>query len=129
MDIDMSATSGYCSAMSTFDNYNFNNPISVCDIVTNNNTETLTNCCLSPVLHDADCSIDTDDFNVTDNTINEKEQIAVNAKKNNFPKNSKIEKPLLNNHYTNMNDTDNLCNIPNNKDHHSNKRYLIFLFI
>ncbi|KAF7406435.1 hypothetical protein HZH68_005804 [Vespula germanica] len=122
MDIDISATSGYCSNMSTFDSsYNFSNPISICNIVTNNNTETLTNCCLSPVLDNTD-SIDIEDFNVTSNTINEKEESAIVAGKEKFQKNSGTDKQLLINHDTNMNDTDNVCNIPDNKNHLSNKR-------
>ncbi|KAL2720844.1 condensin-2 complex subunit H2-like [Vespula squamosa] len=123
MDIDISATSGYCSNMSTFDSsYNFSNSISICNIVNNNNTETLTNCCLSPVLDNADCSIDIEDFNLTSNTINEKEQLTIVANKTKYQKNSTIDKQLLINHDTNMNNTDNVCNIPNNKNHHSNKR-------
>lgn len=127
MDIDISATSGYCSNMSTFDSsYNFSNPISICNIVTNNNTETLTNCCLSPVLDNTD-SIDIEDFNVTSNTINEKEESAIVVGKEKFQKNSKTDKQLLINHDTNMNDTDNVCNIPDNKNHLSNKRYTFFI--
>ncbi|XP_043666979.1 uncharacterized protein LOC122628605 [Vespula pensylvanica] len=122
MDIDISATSGYCSNMSTFDSsYNFSNPISICNIVTNNNTETLTNCCLSPVLDNTD-SIDIEDFNVTSNTINEKEESAIVAGKEKFQKNSETDKQLLINHDRNMNDTDKVCNIPDNKNHLSNKR-------
>ncbi|XP_014600431.1 PREDICTED: general transcriptional corepressor trfA-like [Polistes canadensis] len=122
MDNNNSATSGYCSNTSIFDSsYNSNNPIDTTNITTDNNTETLTNCSLSPLEELADCSVHMDDFNETDDAIFEKEQTTNIAQKKESQDNSKTNKQLFNNCDTNMNNTDNVCNISNKNQHSSGR--------
>ncbi|KAI4495192.1 hypothetical protein M0804_001393 [Polistes exclamans] len=122
MDNNNSATSGYCSNTSIFDSsYNSNNPIDTTNITTDNNTETLTNCSLSPLEELADCSVNMDDFNETDDAIFEKEQTTNIAEKKESQDNSKTNKQLFNNCDTNMNNTDNVCNISNKNQHSSGR--------
>ncbi|XP_015175009.1 PREDICTED: uncharacterized protein LOC107065642 [Polistes dominula] len=122
MDNDNSATSGYCSNTSIFDSsYSSNNPIDTTNLTTDNNTETLINYSSSPVEELADCSVNMDDFNETNDTIYEKEETTNIAEKKESQDNSKTNKELFNNCDTNMNNTDNVCNI-SNKIQSSNER-------
>ncbi|KAK2586278.1 hypothetical protein KPH14_001533 [Odynerus spinipes] len=129
VDMESSATSGYCSNTSVFDSScNLESNVnSMCNTLSDNNVESLTNCCLSPIPSNIDCSIDMEDFNVSNNdTINEErgqiKHIDVKEKSINFQNNSKINEQLITTHDTNMNNMDNLQNQENCTNYLFNRR-------
>lgn len=108
IDMESTATSGYCSNTSVFDSScniesNLDN---TCNISIDNGRDTLINCGLSPVLNDMDCDTtsDIEDFNTSnDNGMNEKEDYTKNIKEvkeklTNCQNSSEINKQLITSH-------------------------------